>query len=307
VDPEDPIIQAWQRVFPDLFTPASEASPRLREHFRYPEDLFKVQATQFANYHVTSANQFYAKEDFWQVPLVSQDPNEEARPLDPYYVLLRLPGAQEERFMLILPMTPAERPNMVAWLAAVADPEEYGRMVAFQFPVERNVNGPGQVAALISQDPDVAREVTLFGQLGSRVIYGDLLTIPIGQSFLYVQPLYLRSQQEATSIPELQRVIVVNGQQVAFAETLSEALAELFGEAAPDEPDEEPGPGVEPTGDVAELLAQARQHFQRAEELLREGDLAGYQREIEAAQQAVQQAVELLGAPVAQPTPSPTG
>ena len=310
-EPEDPIIQAWQRVFPELFTPMTEAPARLREHFRYPEDLFKIQATQFANYHVTSANQFYAKEDFWQIPSVAQDPNQESpRPLDPYYVLLELPEAEEERFMLILPMTPAERPNMVAWLAAVADPEEYGRMMAFRFPVERNVNGPGQVAALISQDPNVAREVTLFGQLGSRVIYGDLLTIPIGQGFLYVQPLYLRSQQEQTSIPELKRVIVVNGQQVAFAESLNEALAQIFGEAAPEEPGEVPG--EEPTGDVADLLAQARQHFQRAEELLREGDLAGYQREIDAAQQAVQQAVELLGAgaeaeATPSPTPSPTG
>ncbi|MGH2682523.1 MAG: UPF0182 family protein [Actinomycetota bacterium] len=308
-DPDDPIIQAWQRVFPTLFTSLSDASARLREHFRFPEDLFKIQATQFANYHVTSATQFYAKEDFWQVPQVAQDPNQEsARPLDPYYVLMRLPDALEERFMMILPMTPADRPNMVAWLAASSDPQDYGDRVAFRFPVERNVNGPGQVAALISQSPDVAREVTLFGQLGSRVIYGDLLVIPIGQSFLYVQPLYLRSQQEETSIPELQRVIVVNGQQVAFAESMNDALAQLFGEAAPEEPDEPTEPGEEPTGDVAALLAEAREHFQQAEEFLREGDLAGYQREIEAAQAAVQQAVQLLGAGGgAQPTPSPTG
>jgi uncharacterized membrane protein (UPF0182 family) len=309
VDPEDPIIQAWQRVFPDLFTPVSEASPRLREHFRYPEDLFKIQATQFANYHVTSANQFYAKEDFWQIPVLSKDPTERTpQPLEPYYVLLTLPGEEEEQFMIILPMTPAERPNMVAWLAAVSDPEEYGRMVAFRFPVERNVNGPGQVAALISQDPDVSREVSLFGQIGSRVIYGDLLTIPIGQGFLFVQPLYLRSQQEATSIPELKRVIAVNGQQVAYAETLDLALAQIFGETVP--PEQPPVEPTQPTGTVAQLLAEARQHFERAEELLRQGDLAGYQREIEAAQRAVQQALEELrggGGAEATPSPSPTG
>ena len=311
VDPEDPIIQAWQRVFPDLFTPAAAASPRLREHFRYPEDLFKIQATQFANYHVTSATQFYAKEDFWQIPVVAQDPNaEQGAPLDPYYVLLRLPGADEERFMIILPMTPADRPNMVAWLAANSDPDEYGRMVAFQFPVERNVNGPGQVAALISQAPEVSREVTLFGQLGSRVIYGDLLTIPIGQGFLYVQPLYLRSQQVQTAIPELKRVIVVNGQSVAMDETLDLALAQLFGEAPPEDGEPPEEPTEPPTGTVAELLAEAGQHFERAEELLRAGDLAGYQREIEAAQRAVQQALQELGGAgqgQASPAPSPTG
>jgi uncharacterized membrane protein (UPF0182 family) len=228
-------------------------------------------------------------------------------------VLLELPDADEERFMLILPMTPADRPNMVAWLSANSDPEDYGRMVTFRFPVERNVNGPGQVAALMHQDTEVARETSLFDQLGSRVIYGDLLTIPIGEGFLYVQPIYLRSQQEQAAIPELKRVIAVNGQQVAFAETLGEALQQLFGEAAPVEPPE-PGeePVPQPPGDVSDLLAEARQHFQRAEELLREGDLAGYQREIEAAQRAVQEAVEALGGAGGggeqpSPTPSPTG
>jgi uncharacterized protein len=306
VDENDALVQAWSTVFPDLFTPLSEASPSLREHFRYPEDLFRVQAHQYVNYHVTDPDQFYAKEDFWAVPQVSKGPGTEPRELEPYYVLLPLPGESEERFVLFTPFTPADRPNMISWMAAVSDPDDYGRLVSFAFPSGRNVSGPSQVASFISQDTDVSREVSLLGQLGSRVIYGDLLAIPIAESFLYVQPLYLRSEQEASAIPELKRVIVVHGNAVTMAENLPTALANSFAPAVappeetpppeePVEPTPTPTPTPPPTGDVAALLAQAAQHFQAAENLLRQGDLAGYQREIDAAQAAVEEAARLAG------------
>jgi uncharacterized membrane protein (UPF0182 family) len=299
VDEADPVIEAWSRVFPDLFTPLAEASPELREHFRYPEDLFRIQAHQYANYHIRDARQFYAKEDFWSLPQVARDPTTEASELEPYYVLLPLPGEEEERFVLFIPFTPADRPNMIAWLAADSDPDSYGELVTFEFG-GRDVTGPGQAAALISQDTEVSQEVTLFGQLGSNVIYGDLLAIPIGDSFLYVQPLYLESA--GGGIPELKRVVVVNGETVEMAETLSDALTEIFeGEVAPPPP---PGPGEpapgpqpeEPAGDVAALLAQAEQHFVAAEEALMAGDLATYQAEIDHARVLIQRAVELSGA-----------
>ncbi|HEV3473962.1 MAG TPA: UPF0182 family protein [Actinomycetota bacterium] len=307
VDEADPVIEAWSKVFPDLFTPLAEASPELRGHFRYPEDLFRIQAHQYANYHIRDARQFYAKEDFWSVPQVARDPTAEASELEPYYVLLPLPGEEEERFVLFIPFTPADRPNMTAWLAADSDPERYGEMVTFEFG-GRNVTGPGQAAALISQDTEVSQEVTLFGQLGSNVIYGDLLAIPIGESFLYVQPLYLESA--GGGIPELKRVVVVNGETVEMADTLSDALTEIFeGEVAPPAP---PGPGPgpepppgEPTADVAELLAQADQHFQAADEALRAGDLATYQEEINEARALIQRAAELAGVG-AEPAPSPS-
>jgi uncharacterized membrane protein (UPF0182 family) len=305
-DENDALIQAWARVFPDLFTPLSEASPSLREHFRYPEDLFRVQAHQYVNYHVTDPDQFYAKEDFWAVPQVAKGPGDEPNELEPYYVLLPLPGESEERFVLFTPFTPADRPNMISWMAAVSDPDDYGRLVSFAFPSGRNVSGPSQVASFISQDTDVSREVSLLGQLGSRVIYGDLLAIPIAESFLYVQPLFLRSEQEASAIPELKRVIVVHGNAVTMAENLPTALANSFAPGAVP-PAETPPPGEEPveptptpppsppTGDVATLLAEAAQHFQAAEDLLRQGDLAGYQREIDAARAAVDEAARLSG------------
>jgi uncharacterized protein len=304
VDEEDAIVQAWSRVFPDLFTPLSEASASLRDHFRYPEDLFRVQAHQYANYHVTDPDQFYAKEDFWAVPVLAKGPKEEENELEPYYVLLPLPGETEERFVLFTPFTPANRPNMTSWMAAVSDPDDYGRLVSFVFPSGRNVSGPSQVASFISQDTDVSREVSLLDQLGSQVTYGDLLAIPIAESFLWVQPLYLESQQQAAAIPELKRVIVVHGNAVTMAENFQTALTNSFaaGEVPPEEtpPPEEPveptpPPTPPPTGDVASLLAQATEHFQAAEAALQQGDLAGYQREIEAAQAAVEEARRLAG------------
>ena len=308
VDEEDPIIQAWQKVFPDLFEPASTASTGLREHFRYPEDLFKVQASQFANYHVTEPSQFYAKEDFWAIPEVPIDPTAESEAqlsqlLDPYYVLLTLPGEEEagEQFLLFTPFTPAERPQMVAWMAAISDPEDYGRMVTYEFPLERNVPGPENVAAYIAQDTEVSQQISLWDQLGSRVIHGDLLVIPVGQSFLYVQPLYLQSSATGSAIPELKRVVVVSGDAVTMGTSLETALTEAFGldeEPVPEpEPTPEPTPGPEdptvPPG-VRALLREAQAHYDAAQEALLAGDLATYQDEIEAMGEAIRRANELL-------------
>lgn len=303
VDPEDPIIQAWSQVFPDLF--ATEEPPaELQAHFRYPEDLFKIQSHLYANYHVTNPTEFYAKEDFWEVPQVLDDPtareedNEVAgrtHELDPYYVLLPLPGETEATFRLFVPFTPLDRPNMVAWVAASSDPETYGQLTSYEFQ-EQNVIGPSQVTSFISQDTEVSQQVSLFDQLGSNVIYGDLLAIPIGQSFLYVQPVYLESQG-GSAIPELKRVVVVTGGSVEMAENLTDALAEAFGAAeTPTEPEPgEPTDGEPPptATDVAGLLLEAQAHFDAAQAALEAGDLGTYQSETEAGEALVRQACEL--------------
>jgi uncharacterized protein len=304
VDEQDPIIQAWDAVFPDLLTRVSEASAGLREHFRYPEDLFRIQSDLYANYHVTDPVQFYAKGDFWSLPQVVIDPTANPVGLEPYYLLVPLPGETEPRFVLFSPFTPADRPNMVSWLAANSDPDTYGQLVAFEFG-GRNVIGPGQAAALMHQDTEVARETSLLDQRGSNVIYGDVLVIPVGQGFVYVQPLYTESEQTGQGIPELKRVVVVNGQTVAMENTLQEALASAVGAAPPEVPagevpaPEEPGPPTpppeEPAGDVASLLAEAQEHFEAADAALAAGDLATYQAEVEAAEAAIAQAAELAG------------
>jgi uncharacterized membrane protein (UPF0182 family) len=315
-DPEDPIVQVWRRAFPDLFTDLSEASPELRAHFRYPEDLFRVQAAQFANYHVTNPDEFYRKQDFWAIP---PDPTIPANapepppgqpgpsgPLRPYYVLMRLPGGTEEEFVLILPFVPEGRQNMVAWMAARSDPERYGELVAYQFPTGRNVDGPTQVFAEMRQDPRFSAQQTLLGQVGSRVLFGDFLPIPLGRSILYVQPVYVRSEQEA-AIPQLKFVLAASGGGVGLGSTLAQAVSDAVGAAVPEPGEEGPPPEGTVAERIAELLGRAAAHFQAADEALRAGDLATYQREIEAARAAVEQARELAGegAAEAAPTPSP--
>jgi uncharacterized membrane protein (UPF0182 family) len=302
VDPTDPLIRVWMRAFPGLFTtdppPAS-----LREHFRYPENLLQVQAFLFARYHMTNPQAFYFNSNLWAVP---QDPADEEgrRLLRPYYVLTKLPGEQSEQFVLFMPFTPYNRPNMTAYLAAKSDPDEYGELVAFEFPSGAPPDGPQQVFNRINADDQFAQERTLLGQTGSRVLFGNLFVVPIEDSFLYVQPVFVLAQQ-ATAIPELKRVVVVNGDTVVVGATLAEALARAVGQRPP----ERPPPEEEAPRGVQELLARAVEHFDRADALLRQGDLAGYQREIEAGRALVERARELAGGqgPAPTPSPSPTG
>jgi uncharacterized membrane protein (UPF0182 family) len=300
-DLSEPIISVWNRAFPGLFTPKDDAPADLEAHFRYPENLFQIQAYQYANYHVTDPIAFYKRSDFWQV---SPDPTQPIEtggappPMRPYYQLLRVPGENTEEFQLVVPFVPAGRPNMVAWMAASSDPEHYGQVTVFQLPEGRTVEGPQQVFSRINNDPGFSSLRTLLGQQGSSIKFGDFLVIPIDDSFLYVLPIYV----EATSgskIPELKRVIVVNGSggDVSIGTSLPDALSiATAGGAQPPK-----GGGQQPTGttdqQIQQLLAQALQHFAAADQALRAGDLATYQNELTAAQQLVQQAQDLAAAP----------
>lgn len=310
-EPTDPIIRVWQKAFPELFTPVEEAPAELAAHFRYPENLFQVQATQYANYHVTDPDVFYQKQDLWQIP---DDPTTGVgttttpQPLRPYYLLMRLPGETEEEFVLILPFVPEGRQNMVAWMAAKSDPEDYGEVAVYEFPSGRNVDGPSQVFARINQDPTFSADRTLLGQTGSEIIFGDFLVIPLGEAMMYVQPVYVRSNQ-ANAIPELKRVLVVNGGTVGIGTDFSEALADsLGGVVAPPPPDgEEPPPVGNVNQRIAALVQEALQHFANAEAALRNGDLATYQEEIALAQAAIERANELAAKRgISSPSPTPT-
>jgi uncharacterized membrane protein (UPF0182 family) len=319
-DDEDPIIQVWQNAFPELFTPYDDATPELQAHFRYPENLFQVQAWQYTSYHVTDPDVFYNRGDFWDFPgdpaEASSDPEQAATaelpPMRPYYVLMKLPGETEETFSLILPFTPLERQNMIAWLAAKSDPgEDFGQMISYEFPSGRNVDGPTQVFARINADSEFATERTLLGQEGSRIRFGDFLVVPIEDSLLYVQPVYVQSNQ-ANAIPELRRVIVVNAGNIGIGSSLESALADALGDAVPTPtpPDGEGDGEPPPTGTVDEqvqaLLGEAASHFALADAALRNGNLATYQREVELAQAAIEEAQALVGGEAeTSPSPSP--
>lgn len=267
VDPTDPLAATYASVFPRLFRPADQMPAAIRAHIRYPVDFFSWQVEMFLTYHMRDPVAFYNKEDVWAIPVESY--RGQPQPVEPYYMIMRLPGEQEPEFVLLMPFVPRGRHNMIAWLAARSDGDKYGQRVVFRFPKAELIFGPSQIEAFIDQDTEISRDLTLWGQRGSEVIRGNLLVIPIDGSILYVEPLYL--QAEATSVPELKRVIVAYREQVVMAETLDAALARVFGEGGTPLP-----PGGEQT--VAQLAARATQLFNAAEEAIRRGDWAEYGR-----------------------------
>ena len=267
-DPDDPILQAWQRIFPGLVTDGREIPDSIRSHFRYPEDLFSLQAEAYKTYHMTDPRDFYNKEDAWEIP-----GEREGVPMQPYYVLMQLPGEPAEAFQLIQPYTPRNRDNMIGWMSVNCDPEDYGKRVVYTFPQGRVVLGPQQVGARVNQDDIIAPQLTLWSQRGSQVIFGNMIVLPLEDAIVYVQPLYLQAEQ--TAIPELVRVIVTYSDKVEMAADLESALLAVFGERPPTEPGEPGQPDLPANVELAQDLYLKALQAQRA------GDWAEYGRLIE--------------------------
>ena len=294
IDAADPLLRTYNRIYPGLLRPFAEMPAALVAHLRYPVDLFTIQADAYATFHMKDPRVFYNREDLWGIPseLFAGTP----QPVEPYYVNLKLDPARGEEFALILPFTPSGKDNMVAWMAARSDAPNYGRLLVYRFPKDTTVFGPMQIEARINQDPTISSQLTLWNQQGSQVIRGNLLVVPIADSLLYIEPLYLQAQGSA--LPELKRVIVAYGAQIAMEPTLDEAVARIFGvlpaatapgrPAAPPAPSPPTGPGRTPPGRPAEpvrvssLVADANAHYARAQAALRAGDFATYGKEIDA-------------------------
>jgi uncharacterized membrane protein (UPF0182 family) len=223
--PTDPLIQTWSKLFPNLFKPIYEMPVSLRTHIRYPSTFFTIQSQQLLTYHMTDPQVFYNREDQWQTP--TEIYAGEVQPIGSYYLIMRLPIAKSEEFILLNPFTPVSRNNLVAWLAARSDNENYGKLLLYEFPKQRLVFGPEQIEARINQDPVISQQISLWDRQGSRAVQGNLLVIPIEQSLLYVEPLYLEA--ERNSLPTLARVIVVYENRIVMTETLPEAIDLLFG------------------------------------------------------------------------------
>ena len=274
-DARDPIIQSYAKTFPNWLKPLDAMPEDLRRHIRYPQDLFSIQAHMYATYHMQDPQVFYNKEDLLSIPRRSVDGRE--REMEPYYTIMRLPGEDKEEFVLLLPFTPNKRDNMRAWLAARSDAPHYGKLTALDFPKAKLVYGPKQVDARIDQDTIISQQLSLWNQRGSQVIRGSLLAIPIEKSLLYVQPLYLAAEQG--SLPELKRVIVAFGNQIAMEETLEQSLQKIFGGKPAREPIQPAAP-VETAKDAKDLARQALDHFQRSQEMLRQGNWGGYGEEL---------------------------
>lgn len=223
-DPTDPIITTLRATFPNLLKPLDTMPATLRSHLRYPVDLFGIQSERLLVYHMRDPQVFYNREDLWQIP--TEIYGREPRPVEPYYLIMKLPTAKTEEFVLLLPFTPTQRPNLIAWLAARSDGEEYGKLLLYEFPKQQLVYGQQQIEALINQDPVISQQISLWSREGSRAIQGNLLVIPIERSLLYVEPLYLEA--EHNSLPTLVRVIVAYNSRIVMAETLEQALAAIF-------------------------------------------------------------------------------
>ena len=261
---DEPIIAAYQQAFPDLFKSMDEMPQSLRAHVRYPEDIFMAQALMYREYHMRDPDVFYSREDAWEIP------NEIFRGshvrMEPYYIVMRLPGEEESEFVQILPFTPVGRENMIGWLAARSDQPNYGELRAYHFSKQSLIFGPMQIEARIDQDAHISQMITLWSQSGSRVIRGNLLVIPIEDSLLYVEPLFLQSRERG-ALPELRRVIVAYGDRVTMQESLEEAIAVLFGEREEETPLIPTEPG---------MLDDLRSAYAQAQEALRAGDFARY-------------------------------
>jgi hypothetical protein len=235
-DNNDPIIRTWSKIFPSLFKPLDAMPVSLRSHIRYPIDFFKIQSEQLMTYHMSDPQVFYNREDQWQIP--NEVYGDKPQLVEPYYLITSLPIVPFEEFILLLPYTPSQRTNLIAWLAARSDGENYGKLLLYIFPKQRLVFGPEQIEARINQDPVISQQISLWNRQGSRTIQGNLLIIPIEQSLLYVEPLYLEAAQN--SIPTLVRVIVAYENRIVMTQTLEQALQAIFQEQ------ETPAPIIRP-------------------------------------------------------------
>lgn len=309
-DEQDPIIQSYSGAFPGLFKPLSEMPENLQSHLRYPEDLFTVQAQQYLRYHMTDVRVFFNQEDVWQIPQEVYEGNQQV--MEPYYVIMPLPGETESEYLLIQPFNPVGKDNMIAWMAARNDPENYGQLVMYELPKQELVFGPMQIESRINQDSFISQQFALWDQGGSNVLRGNLLVIPLGNSFLYVEPIYL--QAATSALPELKRVIVATDTRIAMDLTLDRALTALLaskpGEVTPEleglETAEEPATDpTDPTittvptapldASVEELIASANAHFEAAQAAQQSGDWATYGAELQALEADLARLMELTG------------
>jgi len=322
VDSDDPLIKSYMGIFPRLFTPMSQMPGWVKAHLRYPEDLFRIQSRLYQTYHMRDVNVFYNKEDLWQIPNENLEGN--TQPVEPYYVILKLPGESESEFVLIQPFTPNNRDNLIAWLAARSDGENYGQLITYRFPKQELIFGPLQIEGRIDQNPEISSQITLWDQGGSEVIRGNLLVLPIENSLLYVEPLYLRA--ENGQIPELKRVILASGDRIVMEESLAKALVSLFEgereELLTTATDNTTSEGVgnastetssaaantdttaspetsSPTDladkDVAELAKLASDHYEAAQLALKKGDWSTFGEELDKMEAALNALVQLTG------------
>ena len=316
IDEKDPIAKVYASIFPDLFKPFTEMPEDLQKHIRYPKDLFNIQAAAYANYHMQDPQVFYNQEDLWELP--DELYGDTRQKMEPYYIIIKLPEGDKEEFLLMLPYTPSKKDNMIGWLAARSDLPNYGRLIVYNLPKEKLVYGPMQIEARVDQQTEISRKLSLWDQRGSRVIRGNLLAIPLRDSFIYVEPIYLQARQEdnqaattgapqagglgkpggrkgasapppktSVALPELKRVIVTFSNRIAMEETLDKALSSVLGGEI--SPVELAVPAAIEKLKSTNLGVLALDHYNKAKEYLRQGNWGGYGEELAKLEEVLKQ------------------
>jgi uncharacterized membrane protein (UPF0182 family) len=284
IDPSDPIVQTYRKIFPTLFKPIDKMPSFLRRHLRYPMDLFIVQAKMYATYHMTDPQVFYNREDLWNIPRAVF--SGVAQPILPYYIIMKLPDAASEEFILMLPLTPSKKDNMVAWMCARCDGRDYGQLLVYTLSKDKLIYGPMQIEARINQQPNISAELTLWGQQGSSVIRGNLLVIPIEHSFIYVEPVYLQATQ--SQMPQLKRVIAVEDGRLMMEKNLDAALRAVFAvEGVPLAQQQKVFSGS-PAGPFSAGAQEALDHYNKAMEYLKQANWAKYGEELSQLKQTLE-------------------
>jgi uncharacterized membrane protein (UPF0182 family) len=294
-DAQDPIIAAYRALFPGLFTDAAAMPAAVRKHVRYPELLLNVQAAVYGLYHMTNPDVFYNREDLWSV---ASENNQRQQVMEPNFVLMTLPGERSTEFIAILPFTPANRNNLIGWIAGRSDGDHYGEAVVYDFPKTKLIDGPLQIEARIDQNAQLSGQLTLWNQQGSHVRRGALIVIPIGRALLYAEPIYL--QADRSPMPELRLVVLAVQDRLAYGPTFESAMAALFGtgsstlslQAAPGPaPQSASAASAAPAaaGDINALIAEAAQNFNDYQQLTAAGKLAEAGQKLEALKRNLEQ------------------
>ena len=279
-DEDDPLIKTYGKIFPGIFKKLEQMPEDLKSHIRYPQDFFSIQAEKYATFHMTDTQVFYNKEDVWKIPRNTKSGSDQE--MEPYYTIMKLASeGTDEEFILMIPFTPSKKNNMISWMAARCDQPNYGKLIVYNFPKQKLVYGPQQIESRIDQDPEISKQLTLWNQGGSNVIRGSLLVIPIEQSVIYVQPLYLSASQGG-GLPELKRVIVAFGNQIVMEENLEAAISKIFGEGAKKGEIQKLAEHevIVKVTTNKELINNAIEHYEKAIKYQRDGDWAGYGNEL---------------------------
>ena len=288
VDENDPLAEVYSNIYPDLFKSIDEMPTVLKEHMRYSETMFNVQSALYSTYHMTNANTYYNREDVWDIASQLYGITSDAVNVKPAYLVMQLPNRDKEEFMMMVPFTPRDKDNMVAWMTSICDGEDYGKLMIYKFSKSSLLYGPMQMEQRIDQNTEISQQFTLLGQQGSQVSRGNMLTIPVNNSILYVEPIYIQANSGENSLPEMKRVIVCYDDAIVMESTLEEGLAKIFGSGNESEdPDTELNPEVDPdttpsvnpeigTMSDSELLALANKTYNDAITAQKAGNWAAY-------------------------------